>query len=153
MLERVKQLLRAFVILGISGCLIGSATLAGQSRDDLRRKCGEPISETFIVRPGVTVTATYAKDGHITELLIAPQNTDLIKSRGKALDYDAAHAIVDELVPVSVRGTYLVAALVNAACLPANDCHGTSHTYDKVTIYYNAGEGEQVHYAVVQWKQ
>src|SRR6266481_1287335 len=45
---------------GIAGFLIPSGTLFGQSKEELRRKYGEPISETFMVRPGISVIATYA---------------------------------------------------------------------------------------------
>jgi hypothetical protein len=52
----------------IAGYLIANGTPIGQSGDDLRRKYGEPSSETFVVRPGVEVTATYAANRRVTEL-------------------------------------------------------------------------------------
>jgi hypothetical protein len=62
----------------------------GQSRDELKAKYGRVVSETFIVRPGIEVTATYAATGRIVELVISPQNTGLIKSRsstGKSIKH------------------------------------------------------------------
>ena len=88
----------------------------------------------------------------MTELLISPTTTDLIKPRGKTLSRESVKEIIDELVPRSVRGKYHAAGFVNNAC-PENDCWGSSEDYDKVTIYYNGAEGAGVHYAVVQWKQ
>jgi hypothetical protein len=59
--------------------------------------------------------------------------------------------VIDELVPLSVRGKYVVAGFINMACLPANDCAGGSRTYEKVTIYYNGAPEGRVYYAVVTW--
>ena len=151
--ERVKQLISDFVIFGIAGCLVASGTLVAQSRDELRRNYGEPVSETFMVRPGISVTATYATNGRVTELVVSPRTTDLIKSRGKTLSKDSVKAILDELVPSPVRGNYLIAGFVNLACLPENDCQGSSVSYEKLTIYYNSAAEGGVHYAVVQWKE
>lgn len=148
----MKQFIRDFVILSISGLLITSGTLAGQSRAALRRKYGEPIAETFIVRPGMSVTATYGTGGRIVELVISPRNTDLIKSRGRTLSKEAVEAIIDELVPLSVRGKPLSSGVLNATCDPENDCGGTEQLYRNVTIYYNAGK-MGLSYVVVQWKK
>jgi len=62
-------------------------------------------------------------------------------------------AIIDELAPNSMRGKYLIAGFVNMACLPENDCYGSSVSYEKITIYYNAAAEGRVHYAVVQWNE
>src|SRR5437870_3449217 len=59
--------------------------VVGQSKDELRKKYREPVSETFVVRPGIIATASYSSTGQVTELLIAPQLTDLIKSKSKGL--------------------------------------------------------------------
>jgi hypothetical protein len=66
---------------------------------------------------------------------------------------DSVNAIIDELVPRSVRGKHLIAGFVNAECLPENDCNGTSDSYEKVEIYYNSAAEGRVHYAVVQLKE
>jgi hypothetical protein len=84
--------------------LLTCTTLVAQSREQLIRKFGRPISETFTVRPGIAVTVTYAPAGPIAELLIAPQITAIIKSRGISLSKDSVTAIIDELVPKSERG-------------------------------------------------
>jgi hypothetical protein len=148
----MKRVSRDLAIFSIAGCLIASGTLAGQSKDELRRKYGEPISETFTVRPDVSVTATYETNGRIIELLISPRATEIIKSRGKTLSHDSVKAIIDELVPHSVRGKFVSGAILNVECLPENDCAGGLESYQKVTIYYNSAADGQVHYAVVQWK-
>jgi hypothetical protein len=141
------------LVLSVAGTLAMSAPLAGQSLDELKRKYGEPISQTFVVRPDISVTATYAANGRITELLIAPRITDLIKSRGRTLSRDTVEAIVQQLVPSSARGKFLISTFLNVTCLPENDCAGTSESYEKVTIYYNSAQAGQVYYAVVHLKR
>ncbi len=153
MLGRMRQLIRALVVLSVVGGGAGEGTLAAQSRDELRRKYGEPFSETFLVRPGIGVTSTHAKDGRITELIISPHPSGLVKSRNETLSQDSANEIIDELVPRSARGKYLSAGFVNARCLPDDDCQGSSQDYEKITIYYNSAGQGRVHYVVVQWRE
>jgi hypothetical protein len=69
----MSQSIRASAILTVAGFIVAGGTLLGQSRDELRRKYGDPVSETFLLRPGLTVTATYAANGRIVELLISPE--------------------------------------------------------------------------------
>jgi hypothetical protein len=144
----MNKLMRMLVIV-----LLTCTAISGQSGDELRRQYGNPISETFMVRPGISVTASYASDGRITELLISPRNLDHIKSRGVTLSPDAVKAVIDELVPRSERGKFLIGTFDHIICLPENDCAGTSENYQRVTIYYNAGAKGRVTYAVVQWKE
>src|SRR5258708_6405992 len=131
-----------------------SAVLS-QSRDQLKAKYGNPVSETFIVRPGIEVTATYAATGRIVELVISPQNTGLIKSRsstGKALNKDLLKRIIEELAPMPTRGKYIIGSFIDFTCLPHDDCTGSEEEYERLTIYYNATDSGDSNYAVIQWK-
>ena len=133
--------------------LLFCTAVGAQTKDELRRKYGEPFSETFVVRSGVTVTATYEPNEQIKELLIAPQlPSELIKSKPTALSYDTLRGIIDELIPGKELGKYLMGSFLNLTCLPQNDCAGSSEDYDKLTIYYNAGK-DGANYAVIQWKK
>jgi hypothetical protein len=141
-------------IMKILLILLLFCTAAGaQTKDELRRKYGEPFSEIFLVRSGVTVTATYEPNAHIKELLIAPQlPSELIKSKPATLSYDTLREIIDELIPRKERGENLMSSFLNITCLPQNDCAGSSEEYEKLTIYYNAGK-DGANYAVIQWKK
>jgi hypothetical protein len=146
-MKRRALILTVTVLVWCAGSVV-----FGQSREELRRKYGDPISETFLVRPGIGVTVTYSNTGRITEIMISPQTTDLIKSKGKSLNKDAVKAILEELVPKSDRGKFLIGTFENIICLPDNDCQGTSEAYEKVTIYFNSGTEGGVNYAVLRWK-
>jgi hypothetical protein len=108
-----------------------------------------------MVRPGVTVTATYAKNGRVAELLISPVASGYIKSQSlrKPMTKDFVQAVIDELLPSSMRGKFVIAGFDNTECLPTNDCWGSSEQYEKASIYYNAGQDGTVSYAVVTLKK
>lgn len=56
----------------------------GKSTETMRERYGPPISESFLVRPGLVAPASFGKNGTICELFIAPQKpTTLIKSAGQ----------------------------------------------------------------------
>jgi hypothetical protein len=145
----VKRLTRS--VLGIAGLLISAGTLFGQSKEDLRRKYGAPLSEVFMVRPTISATATYATNGRIIELLISPRITGTIKSRGVTLSRDSVDEILNDLVPAWERGKFIITRFENIVCEPENDCAGVSLEFQNVTIYYNSGRGGLC-YAVVKWK-
>jgi len=150
---RMPKFVREIVLFTIGAWLATSGTLGAQTRDNLREKYGEPISETFLVRPDVNVTATFGTNRRITEYVVFPQNRNLIKSREQTLNLDSVKAIVDELVPPSTRGKHQGGEFVDLACLPENDCRGSSDIYERVTIYYNAAVKGRVHYAVIQMRE
>jgi len=127
--------------------------VVAQSRDDLIKKYGEPVSETFLLRPAISVTASHNSAGQITELVIAPLVKDLVKSSGNGLTHEEIKNLIDELVPPASRGTAQMGGFLNLTCLPANDCQGSYDSYEKLTIYYNAGKNGNVNYVVIQWKK
>src|ERR1700676_1469827 len=110
--------------------LLTGTTIVGQSKDEFRRKFGEPISETFMVGPGISIGVTYQPKGRIGELLISPRTPALIKSRGDTLSRADVNAIVDELVPKSARGKFLISEFEDITCLPANDIGELRESYD-----------------------
>ena len=127
--------------------------VVAQSRDDLKKKYGQPVAETFLVRPGMIVTASYNSTGQVTELLIAPQLTDLIKSKSRGLRQETLKEVIDELIPLSERGRGVFGGFMNIGCMPQNDCYGSYMDYEKVIIYYNAGQHGDVNYAVIRSKK
>jgi hypothetical protein len=127
--------------------------VVAQSRDDFKKKYGEAIAKTYLVRPGIIVTASYNSTGEVTELLIAPQLTGLIKSKSRGLSLGTLNELINELIPMSERGQGLFGGGFNIGCMPHNDCYGSYMEYEKVIIYYNAGRHGEANYAVIQWKK
>jgi hypothetical protein len=62
------------------------------------------------------------------------------------------NAVIDELAPPSVRGKPLASGVLNAVCMPENDCSGSEQNYQNLTIYYNSGKSG-LSYVVMQWKK
>ncbi len=131
--------------------LLTCSIIFAQSKDELTKKYGAPVSETFRVRPGIVVTARYAPSGQIAELLIAAETPGSIKSR-TTLSQETIKVVLDELVPATQRGKYVIGEFINTTCLPQNDGEGTQELYEKVVIYYNTGLNG-INYAVVQWRE
>jgi hypothetical protein len=105
------------------------------------------------VQAGITVTVSYNKKGQVKEMLLAPQlSSDLVKSKQNPISYDVLRKVIGELVPKNERGKYLGGSFLNIICLPTNDCAGSSESYEKLVIYYNAGK-DGANYAVIQWKK
>jgi hypothetical protein len=133
--------------------LMGTA-LWGQSREELETRYGKPVSETFVVRPGIEATTTYSITGAITEVLISPRIPDvsLSKTLGvKAIDNVVMKQIVDELVPMSKRGKFLMGGFLNLFCPPQDDCMGTAkEDYERLSIYYHASIGGGPNYFPAQ---
>jgi len=140
------SLLCVFFVLGSS--------FPGKTIETMCQRYGPPLSENFVVRPGIVVTATYAKDGHVCELLITPQKPITpIKpadQTAKSIDSKLLTELIDELVPEKERGRGISGGFLNLMCLPSNDCAGSGSNWEKVSIYRNGGNNEE-HYATIIW--
>jgi len=124
-----------------------------QTPQTLRQRFGKPISEIFLVRPGISVTATYGKSGNTCQLVISPKEPDgLIKSipDSDTIDYKLLKKIENELVPVPERGKYKIATFIDLMCSPQNDCRGTQEDWKNVVIYTNSGK-TGARYDVIKW--
>lgn len=128
----------------------------GKTAVTLHDRYGRPISETFLVRPGITVSATYGQSGDVCELLVSPQKpSSLIKSANdpsSTINFERMTEIIDELVPLNERGKAVGTGTLNLRCLRADDCAGSESSWERLLIYRNAGGGGE-HYATIQWQR
>ena len=125
----------------------------GNTGETIRQFYGPPVSETFLVRPGLVVSISYGKKGQVCELFISPQKpTTLIKSANqtKVIDSKLLTEIIDELVPENERGRGVSGDFLNIRCLPSDDCAGTGSNCEKISIYRNGSSNDE-HYATIQW--
>jgi len=111
----------------------------------LRERYGQPISETYLVKPGVVIAASYGPSGHICKFVVSPERLWNSTFESKQLT-----EIIDELSPVNERGKFLMGTFLDAICLPTNDCFGTANTYEKVDIT-RIGSTDAEHYARIEW--
>ena len=82
--------------------LVLQSSFASRSSETLQQRYGKPISETYLVRPGILLTASYGASGQTCELVISPKEPELIlrKWPGPAeMNADLELELEDELVP------------------------------------------------------
>jgi hypothetical protein len=135
--------------------LILQAPFVSQTSETLQQRYGKPISETYITRPGIVVTASYGPSGQTCELVISPQEPDVIVRKWPGsgeIDLNALWGIESELVPESERGKHIMDTFLNIICGPANDCAGVESDWENVKIYRNAGRTGP-HYSKIEWKR
>ena len=137
----------------LTAALLICLSVNAQSREDLHKRYGAPIIETFAARPGVAVTVSFAETGEVCEMIVHPQ------SLTSALDYPITKTmqskelteIIDELVPISQRGKLLRGTFLNLICLPLDNCGGVMASYERVTILRKEAVDKE-RYARIQWK-
>lgn len=131
------------------------ASFPAMSAGTMRQRYGKPIGETFVVRPGILVTATYGPNEETCELLIAPDETgELVKnwSDRDNIPYETLRQVEDELVPTSERGKQKGATFGNVVCGPYNLCSGSQEDFERIVEYANAGKSG-ARYAVIRWQR
>jgi hypothetical protein len=136
-----------------------------KSPETLRQRYGKPISETFLVRPGIFVTADYGPSGQICGLSIAPKSGSLVASKTSAstIDDKVLDEIADELVPNSERGKFIIATFDDFVCIKmdgalvvADDssCAGVEENWQRIGIFRsNAGVKGASRYETIRWKR
>jgi hypothetical protein len=75
-------------------CLFGQ-----MDSNSLHAKYGQPVEETFTVRPGITVSVVYGSNHQVCKLDIRPSRN------GSAIPAALIEDILNEIVPASTRGT------------------------------------------------
>jgi hypothetical protein len=132
------------------------ASFPAKNTQTLHQRYGQPVSETFLIRPGVVVSASYGASGSTCELVISPKepNGDMIKRwpGSDTIDYKLLGEIENELVPEPERGKHKMGSFLDIMCLPENDCQGTSEDWENIVMYISAGKAG-ARYEVIQWKR
>ena len=127
----------------------------GENSETLHQQYGQPIAETFLVRLGIVVTASYGRSGNTCELTIRPKDTnDIANKSSSEIDYDLLKGIENELVPVTERGRYVMGTFLDIVCFPEDDdCPaGTQEDWKMVSIYTNAGK-TGARYGEIHWNR
>ena len=138
-------------LLGLPVLLLAlQASFPPDTSQTMRQRYGSPVSETYLIKPGVVASATFGASGHVCELVVSPENRDAVKSGNRKFKPEELTQVIDELVPLNERGEPIGGGFFNARCLPDDDCAGTISDSEKVSIYRNGGnDGER--YATIHW--
>ena len=95
--------------------LLAAACGFPQTSQELRQRYGPANSEHYTVRPGIILVATYTDNGEPCEMRIEPKKAPGVSS-SDTMDSEVVTEIIDELVPVDRRGTFVAGYDVNGGC-------------------------------------
>jgi hypothetical protein len=101
-------------------CLAASAAALALApgAQDLRKHYGEPDTERFIARPGIALTVQYGSDHVACEMLIESPRQLLLQKNSEGANLSPAKVteILDEVVPVGIRGKQLNQGVAESGC-------------------------------------
>ena len=108
------------VLLG-SFFVLAALLVNPESSKELHSRHGEPDIERFVVRPGVGLTVEYGSDGQACQMVIEGQKMLIEKEKPpKRMSPDMVSGILDEVVPLSVRGNEVGHAVESIGCSEVN---------------------------------
>ena len=100
------MLIARHLILAALGMLVCFGTNTAQTANEMRQKYGSPDDKGhYLVRPEIGMSVSFAKDGQACKVLIKSlPHMGREESFSEGLDSEMVSQIIDELVPISVRG-------------------------------------------------
>ena len=100
-----------------------------QSANELRARYGSPL-EAYEIRPHILMTVKSGDGGQICQYVVEARHTFQDKVTDESLMSDkTALELIDELVPVSLRGRSLGESIIISSCLGV-----VIKTYERVEI-------------------
>jgi hypothetical protein len=142
----------------LSLLVMGLASIPGDTSQTWHQRYGQPISETYIVKPGVVASVQYGPSGRACSIVIKPQHALLPLKRRKnnVGNFSQVFSILEELVPERERGKRLTPTSLHLACVGQDagemDCSGVREDWERLLIYRMGGDSVQ-HYATIHWKR
>lgn len=137
--------------LVISFLFFAALSSQAQSLSELRAKYGSP-TEAYEIRPHILMTVKYAEEGQVCEYVIEARHTSKDGVRGESLiQRNTANEIIDEVVPISLRGRLINRISFNGGC------SGISfERYEQVEIQTSgtcsSTEGNGIDSIIIRWK-
>jgi hypothetical protein len=84
---------------------------------DLHSRYGDPVVEKFVVRPGITLIATYGTDRAACRMVIEPRRSIIPRVvLTKYMQPEVVTQIIDELLPEADRGELLRSLVTKSGC-------------------------------------
>ena len=108
-------------ITAVSSLFTLSVLLASDTATDFSKRYGPPVSETYLVRPGIVATVSYGKSGHACEIVVGPNQSGagLVKSRNVTIESQQLTEVLDEIVPAKEKENCEPARLSTQDVCPA----------------------------------
>ena len=122
--------------------LLCSVSVFSQVPQDMRKRFGTLVSESYEIRPNILLTVTYGKQGEICRLNVKPQVGG--DSKIPAPSSEMLMNLINELVPEKERGENII-----NGWLSSPDFAASVMDYEKLKIFSQASPGKEVN---VLWK-
>jgi hypothetical protein len=128
--------------------LLCCVSMTAQTRQNLQKKYGNTLTESYEVRPDILAKTAYSKNGQICELTFEPKTPGLKFTEEKS---DLLNRLVDELVPIEKRGATLLSGFYNMNGMDGSLTVGSLSNYEKLTISRSTNEKKEISF-FVSWK-
>jgi len=131
------------------GLLLAATCGFPQTSQELKQRYGPANTEYYAVRPGIILMATYTDNGEPCEMRIEPKKPP-DASFSDTMDSEVVTEIIDELVPVARRGSFVAGYEVNGGCTGYK-----SAEYELVRINLTTrckAQGVGTYSASIHWK-
>ncbi len=143
--------------LGVVFLVAGLASFPADTSHTLQERYGQPISETYLVRPGIVISAHYGASGHACAVIVKPERPNHLPDSLKNTTGQDVQVvgILAELVPEKERGKYVMGTFLHLACSSSDTdivCGGVEEDWEKVVIL-RSGNNKSQQYATIQWKR
>ena len=104
-------------------------------------------------RRQITFDYLDTETGEVCEMVIhaQPLTLSLDYPITKTMESKALNEIIDDLVPMSQRGNFVIGTFLHITCLPLNNCAGAREDYERVSIRRTGGT-DRMRYATIRWK-
>jgi hypothetical protein len=104
----------------ISTCfLVATASLAlSPSSEDLHSRYGPPYGESFIARPGISLSVEYGSDHRACQARLFPPQSLLTHQELETplMRSEAVSEVIEEVAPTAMRGKEINSAIVQSGC-------------------------------------
>lgn len=101
------------------GCFLVAAAgvVLSQSSQELHNRYGEPDSERFAARPGISLTVEYGSDHLVCQALIEPpQPLTYSEEHVPLMSSEGVSEVLEEVAPIAMRGKEIFAATHQSGC-------------------------------------
>jgi hypothetical protein len=135
--------------------LVGLASFPADTSQTLHERYGQPILETYLVRPRIAAAVRYGASAHVCAITVYPEHPrhPLSSPENSIGDDKQVAEVLSELVPEKERGKYLMGTFLDLACPGKDvDCGGVEEDWEKLTIH-RMGNSYAEHYAAIHWKR
>jgi hypothetical protein len=130
--------MKLIATLAIVLTVFSGVSVFGQSRAEIEAKFGQPVN-AYSVGERIWMSPEYALDGQVCRLTFYPKRfsstTNYLMSQ---LSFDEFRRVVDEIVPVSIRGAQKE-PFGNGLWNAGAGVRWANFVYERVTISYLAG--------------